>query len=310
MSRPIGGHFHVAHGLSNAMLLPAVTRFSIDSAQSRYADCARAMRVVPEHLPDALAAHALVDELEQLCTPWQVPTPHQYGIAEADWNDNLDVMAGQALASGSPDNNPRIPTAAEIVDLYHEIYPLGRRADLRAPDRGAVATAPVSAADLRSPAQRRIATGPHTGWSPGSVRGADGRSWPNSVRGRDSVEHEQCVPAVGSECRVLERPAESASVIRVDRCGRLRAACSRRPSRTHAGGRCARPGRPLRSCSGRSVRRRCAVPTVRSARESADTRPRSAAAPTPPGAVHRRRATRQQLATLQLFREPARHRTP
>ena len=29
MSRPIGAHFHVPHGLSNAMLLPAVTRFSV-----------------------------------------------------------------------------------------------------------------------------------------------------------------------------------------------------------------------------------------------------------------------------------------
>ena len=27
MSRPIGAHFHVPYGLSNAMLLPAVTRF-------------------------------------------------------------------------------------------------------------------------------------------------------------------------------------------------------------------------------------------------------------------------------------------
>ena len=32
MSRPIGAHFHVPHGLSNAMLLPAVTRFSVPGA--------------------------------------------------------------------------------------------------------------------------------------------------------------------------------------------------------------------------------------------------------------------------------------
>jgi alcohol dehydrogenase class IV len=44
MSRPIGARFHVPHGLSNAMLLPAVTAFSIDAAKRRYADCARAMR--------------------------------------------------------------------------------------------------------------------------------------------------------------------------------------------------------------------------------------------------------------------------
>ena len=43
MSRPIGAFFHVPHGLSNAMLLPAVTAFSAGAALSRYADCAKAM---------------------------------------------------------------------------------------------------------------------------------------------------------------------------------------------------------------------------------------------------------------------------
>ena len=45
MSRPIGAFFHVAHGLSNAMLLPAVTAFSVESAVVRYADCARALGI-------------------------------------------------------------------------------------------------------------------------------------------------------------------------------------------------------------------------------------------------------------------------
>ncbi len=38
MSRPIGAFFHVPHGLSNAMLLPAITAFSIPAAPERYAD--------------------------------------------------------------------------------------------------------------------------------------------------------------------------------------------------------------------------------------------------------------------------------
>ena len=45
MSRPIGAFFHVPHGLSNAMLLPAITEFSIPAAQDRYAECARTMGV-------------------------------------------------------------------------------------------------------------------------------------------------------------------------------------------------------------------------------------------------------------------------
>ena len=43
MSRPIGALFHVSHGLSNAMLLPRVTRFSAPAALGRYAACARTM---------------------------------------------------------------------------------------------------------------------------------------------------------------------------------------------------------------------------------------------------------------------------
>ncbi|CAJ1584010.1 iron-containing alcohol dehydrogenase [[Mycobacterium] wendilense] len=122
MSRPIGGHFHVAHGLSNAMLLPAITRFSVDHAVTRYADCAKAMGVASEFAGDRVAATALVSELQQLCIDVEVPTPHTYGIDRSEWEAHLDTMATQALASGSPGNNPRIPTHEEIVDLYREIY--------------------------------------------------------------------------------------------------------------------------------------------------------------------------------------------
>jgi len=43
MSEPIGACFHVPHGLSNAMLLPACTRFSVEGAAPRYAAIARFM---------------------------------------------------------------------------------------------------------------------------------------------------------------------------------------------------------------------------------------------------------------------------
>ncbi|MFI2838048.1 iron-containing alcohol dehydrogenase [Mycolicibacterium sp. PDY-3] len=122
MSRPIGGHFHVAHGLSNAMLLPAVTRFSAQAATARYAECARAMRVADDSASDAVAAGALVDELDALCADVAVPSPAQYGIDSTDWDSRLEVMAAQALASGSPGNNPRVPDADEVIELYQAIY--------------------------------------------------------------------------------------------------------------------------------------------------------------------------------------------
>lgn len=120
MSRPLGAHFHVPHGLSNAMLLPAVTRFSLQAAQSRYAEAARIMGLSTGD--DATAAAALLAELEALNRELGVPSPRQFGIDEADFRRLLPRMAEQALASGSPGNNPRQPEAREIIGLYEEAF--------------------------------------------------------------------------------------------------------------------------------------------------------------------------------------------
>ena len=122
MSRPIGVFFHVPHGLSNAMLLPAVTAFSADAAAERYADCARAMGVAGAADPTSVAIRELVDALYRRNQELQVPSPKQYGIPEQQYFDSIPVMAAQALASGSPQNNPRIPTADEIAQLYRQVW--------------------------------------------------------------------------------------------------------------------------------------------------------------------------------------------
>ena len=122
MSRPIGVFFHVPHGLSNAMLLPAVTAFSADAAADRYAGCARAMGVAgPEEATQA-AIRKLVDALYRRNQELQVPSPKQYGIPEQKYFEAIPVMTAQALASGSPQNNPRIPTAEEIAQLYRQVW--------------------------------------------------------------------------------------------------------------------------------------------------------------------------------------------
>lgn len=122
MSRPIGAHFHVPHGLSNAMLLPAVTAFSLPAAPGRYADCARAMDLVPPEAGDDEAGAALVGALVGLNRDLKVPSPAEYGVDARRYRDLMPVMAEQALASGSPANNPRVPSVGEMVALYREVY--------------------------------------------------------------------------------------------------------------------------------------------------------------------------------------------
>jgi len=122
MSRPIGAFFHVPHGLSNAMLLPEITAFSAPAALERYADCARAMGVAVEGEGSQAAVARLLDELRRLNEDLKVPTPRAYGIDRTRYDELLPVMAAQALGSGSPANNPRVPTADEIIDLYRRVY--------------------------------------------------------------------------------------------------------------------------------------------------------------------------------------------
>jgi alcohol dehydrogenase class IV len=122
MSRPIGAHFHVPHGLSNAMLLPAVTRFSLNAALPRYAEAARLAGFAQDDDADQLAGSKLLDELETINFDLGVPTPEAFGIARADWADRRTIMAEQALASGSPAHNPVVPDAAAIMALYEGIY--------------------------------------------------------------------------------------------------------------------------------------------------------------------------------------------
>jgi alcohol dehydrogenase class IV len=122
MSRPIGAHFHVPHGLSNAMLLPTVTRFGLASAVPRYAEAARRIGFAASADDDETASGRLADGLAQLNAELGVPTPRDFGIGAASWEAKLNLMAAQALASGSPANNPCVPDAEEIVALYRAVY--------------------------------------------------------------------------------------------------------------------------------------------------------------------------------------------
>jgi len=123
MSRPLGAVFHLPHGLSNAILLPTVTRYSVPFAPERYAEVARACGCAVAATPDAEAGAALVAWLEELNRALELPRLSKCrGVTPELFEASVEKMATDALASGSPANNPRVPTAAEIVALYREAW--------------------------------------------------------------------------------------------------------------------------------------------------------------------------------------------
>ncbi|MGI9404824.1 MAG: iron-containing alcohol dehydrogenase [Hyphomicrobiaceae bacterium] len=125
MSRPLGSLFHVPHGMSNAMLLPTVTKFSLEPALDRYADCGRATGLADFADDDKTAARKLVDGLYAYNARLDVPSMASFGIDPAEFDSELDQMADDALRSGAPSNNPRIPDKEEIKDLFREAWSVG-----------------------------------------------------------------------------------------------------------------------------------------------------------------------------------------
>lgn len=122
MSRPLGALFGIPHGLANAMLLEAVMRFSLPGAVDRYADLADDLSAGTEGAPVERRATAAVDAVAALVAELGIPTIGGAGVERAAFERELDKMATDALASGSPANNPVVPTHAQIVDLYLASY--------------------------------------------------------------------------------------------------------------------------------------------------------------------------------------------
>ena len=122
MARPIGAYFHAPHGVSNAALLPTVIEFSILGNPQKYADIAGAMGENTEGLSVLDAAYLAAEATRRLNDDLKVPTLSGLGVEEKKFNAVVKQMAADAIASGSPGNNPRKATPDEIVELYKKAF--------------------------------------------------------------------------------------------------------------------------------------------------------------------------------------------
>lgn len=119
LAYPLGGEFHIAHGLANALLLPHVLRFNIQEAPERYADIAHALGAVPSGvmLADAEDAIARIETLIKRCGV-QVGL-RNFGIGL----DDIPRMASAAITvTRLLERNPRVLTEQDILAIYHDAW--------------------------------------------------------------------------------------------------------------------------------------------------------------------------------------------
>jgi len=122
MSRPIGAYFHVPHGASNAALLGVVMEFSLIGNPSRYAHIAKAMGEDISGLTDLEAAELGTKAVKRLIQDVKVASLPGLGVDKERLDELAPKMTQDAIASGSPANNPRQATKEEIIELYKLAY--------------------------------------------------------------------------------------------------------------------------------------------------------------------------------------------
>lgn len=126
LAYPLGGHFHVPHGLSNALVLPHVLVFNRPVAETLYGELAPA--VFP-HLSDRATGErvtGLIDGLRNLVVALGLQT----GLTEVGVTaDDVPKLADDAMKqSRLLQNNPRPMSRADAVAIYQAaLVPYGSR---------------------------------------------------------------------------------------------------------------------------------------------------------------------------------------
>lgn len=112
LAYPLGGFFHVPHGLSNALVLTEVMKYNLPKADDWYGEIARDLGVGQN-------GSALIDEMQRIKDATDVPqTLTQVEIPA----DAIPMMAEDAMAKDRVlKNNPREMTYEAVVDIYEAI---------------------------------------------------------------------------------------------------------------------------------------------------------------------------------------------
>jgi alcohol dehydrogenase len=80
------------------------------------------MGIATEQDSNEFANQKLLIELRALNDELAVPTPEQFGIERDYFFEVCPIMAEQALASGSPANNPIEPSISDMVFIYQGLW--------------------------------------------------------------------------------------------------------------------------------------------------------------------------------------------
>ncbi|MFA3919435.1 iron-containing alcohol dehydrogenase [Ruegeria hyattellae] len=116
LAYPLGGHFHVPHGLSNALVLPYVLEYNLPEAQQMYAELAPIIFPELAGKPGAVRAEGMINGFQKLGPELGMPSQlSDVGVS----HNNLPMLAEDAMKQERLlINNPREMTYEAARDIY------------------------------------------------------------------------------------------------------------------------------------------------------------------------------------------------
>ena len=120
LAYPLGGHYHIPHGLSNSLVLPAVLDFNAPEAGELYAELAEIVTGEPVAGGVEAKTAALIEAMRRLIDDVSLPATLQLAGVEESSLEMLaeDAMLQQRLLV----NNPREVAYEDALAIYRAAF--------------------------------------------------------------------------------------------------------------------------------------------------------------------------------------------
>ncbi|MDR5886424.1 iron-containing alcohol dehydrogenase [Vreelandella janggokensis] len=120
LAYPLGGRYYLAHGVTNALLLPFVMEWNKLACLKRFRGIAVAFEEPVAGLSDDAVADAVIKRMHKLCTDMAIPS----GLRSFDIPESaIPELAAEAInVERLLRNNPRVLTQSDIEAIYRAAY--------------------------------------------------------------------------------------------------------------------------------------------------------------------------------------------
>ncbi|GGD23220.1 bifunctional acetaldehyde-CoA/alcohol dehydrogenase [Pontibacillus salipaludis] len=135
LAHKLGAEFHIAHGRSNAILMPHVIRYNATKpnkftafpkyehfkADVRYAEIARMLGLPARTTEEGV--ESLVQAIIRLAQELNIPMSiAENGVDAKEFEAKLDLLADRAFADQCTTANPKLPLVTELAEVYRQAY--------------------------------------------------------------------------------------------------------------------------------------------------------------------------------------------